>query len=159
MFPHPPTLEIQTEISSMTIYHWHHIVPKHAGGTDDQSNLVRLTVEEHAEAHKLLFEEYGKKEDYIAWKSLSEQIGKEEIFLETSRLGGINNTGKSKSESHRKKISESLRGTSYSESRKKNISESMKGNTNSQNHSSEEYKKKQSEAMRAVWNRRKNKPV
>ena len=129
------------------------------GGTDDPSNLTSLTVEEHAIAHKLLFEEYGKKEDYIAWKSLSEQIGKEEIFLETSRLGGINNKGKSKSESHRKKISDSLRALrgSHSESRKKNISESMKGNTNSQNHSSEEYKKKQSEAMKSAWKRRKQK--
>lgn len=141
----------------MTIYHWHHIVPKHMGGTNDPSNLACLTVEEHAIAHKLLFEEYGKKEDYIAWKSLSEQIGKEEIFLETSRLGGINNKDKSKSESHRKKISESLRGSSHSENRKKNISESMKGNTNSQNHSSDDYKKKQSEAMKAAWKRRKQK--
>ena len=39
--------------------HTHHIIPKHAGGTDDPSNLVQLTVEEHAQAHKELFEKYG----------------------------------------------------------------------------------------------------
>ena len=31
------------------------------GGSDDPSNIVLLTVEEHAEAHRLLFEKYGKK--------------------------------------------------------------------------------------------------
>ena len=59
--------------------HVHHIVPKHMGGTDDSSNLVELTIEEHAEAHKKLYEEYGMEEDKIAWLGLSGQIGKEEI--------------------------------------------------------------------------------
>ena len=38
------------------IYHNHHIIPKHMGGSYDPSNLVRLTIEEHAEAHKTLYE-------------------------------------------------------------------------------------------------------
>jgi hypothetical protein len=33
------------------IIHKHHIIPKHAGGTNDPSNLVELTIEQHAEAH------------------------------------------------------------------------------------------------------------
>lgn len=48
------------------------------GGTDDPSNLVKLTVEEHAEAHRLLFEHYGSKFDQIAYLVLSKQIGQEE---------------------------------------------------------------------------------
>jgi hypothetical protein len=32
----------------------HHIVPRCMGGTDDPSNLVRLTFEEHVEAHHIL---------------------------------------------------------------------------------------------------------
>ena len=51
--------------------HKHHIIPKHAGGTDDPSNLIELTVEEHAEAHRLLYEQYGRWEDYYAWQGLS----------------------------------------------------------------------------------------
>ena len=43
---------------STKIKHKHHIIPKHMGGTDDPSNLIELTVEEHAEAHKILFEKY-----------------------------------------------------------------------------------------------------
>jgi len=59
--------------------HKHHIIPKHMGGTNDPSNLIRLTIEEHAEAHRKLWETFGKKEDYIAWKALSGSISCEEI--------------------------------------------------------------------------------
>lgn len=55
----------------MATHHWHHIIPKHAGGTDDPSNLVRLTVAEHAEAHRLLWEQYGRPEDKLAWLLLA----------------------------------------------------------------------------------------
>lgn len=72
--------------------HKHHIIPKHMGGTDDPENLVELTIEEHAEAHRLLYEKYGKWQDYYAWKGLSGQIGKEEllkgIMLNASKEGG-----------------------------------------------------------------------
>lgn len=55
----------------MKTHHWHHIIPKHAGGTDDPSNLVRLTVAEHADAHRLLWEQHGRPEDKLAWLLLS----------------------------------------------------------------------------------------
>lgn len=47
--------------------HTHHIIPKHMGGSDDPSNLIELTIQEHAEAHKKLYEMYGKEEDKLAW--------------------------------------------------------------------------------------------
>lgn len=52
--------------------HKHHIIPKHLGGTDDPSNLVELTVEEHAEAHRLLYEQHGRWQDYVAWQGLAQ---------------------------------------------------------------------------------------
>jgi hypothetical protein len=57
----------------------------------------------------------------------------------------------------KQKISESLKGRKLSEQAKENKRQAMKGNTNAKNHSSEEYKKKQSEAMKAAWERRKQK--
>ena len=82
----------------MTIYHVHHIVPKHCGGTDDPSNLVRLTIEQHAEAHKKLWEEHGRWEDRIAWLALSGQISKQEIIkqklIESGSIGGKTHLGK-----------------------------------------------------------------
>lgn len=59
--------------------HTHHIIPRHMGGTDDPSNLIDLSIEDHAEAHKWLFIEHGKIEDALAWLGLYGQIGKEEI--------------------------------------------------------------------------------
>ena len=39
-------------------YHWHHIVPKYLGGTDDKSNLILLSPYEHAMAHLELYKIY-----------------------------------------------------------------------------------------------------
>ena len=58
--------------------HKHHIIPKHAGGTDCSENIIELTVEEHADAHRTLWEEHQRWQDYVAWKALSSKISCEE---------------------------------------------------------------------------------
>ena len=55
-------------------YHAHHLVPKHAGGTDDPSNLVRVNVAMHAFLHRLRYKETGDKWDKIAYEALEGQI-------------------------------------------------------------------------------------
>ena len=78
--------------------HIHHIIPKHMGGTDDPSNLVELTVEEHAQAHLTLYEEYGNELDRVAYEALSGMIGSEEVIhqvlSESGKRGGANGKGK-----------------------------------------------------------------
>ena len=127
------------------------------GGTDDPSNLEYITVKEHAERHKSLYLKHGKTQDYVAWKSLSEQIDKEELLRLTSSIGGKNNRGKPKTDEHKRKMSESASRSRepLSEVTKGRISNSMMGNTNSRNHSSKEYKEKQSRAMKEYHARRK----
>ena len=113
--------------------HKHHIIPKHDGGTDDESNLISLTVEEHAEAHKKLYKEHGRWQDKLAWQGLSKMIDREEIIstiLSQPRTeewkqkiseahkgmkkpwarGGVGNLGKPKTEEHRRKLSEAHKG-------------------------------------------------
>lgn len=75
-------------MSAKTIYHKHHIIPRHAGGTDDASNIIILSVEEHAQAHKNLWEKHGRPEDELAWKGLSGMISKQEIIKELCSMGG-----------------------------------------------------------------------
>ena len=63
------------------------------GGTDDPSNIVELTVEEHAEAHRKLYEQYGKVQDFLAWKGLLGIIPKQELIsqLLSNLSSGKNN--------------------------------------------------------------------
>ena len=75
--------------------HKHHILPRHAGGTDDESNLVELTIEEHALAHKTLYEKFGRWQDRVAWVSLSGIMkDQERIYeiLKNSNPGGYKHT-------------------------------------------------------------------
>lgn len=78
--------------------HIHHIVPKYLGGTDEESNLIELTVEEHAEAHRILYEKYGRWEDKLAWQGLAGLINKEEIISQVlsqaASKGGKSGLGK-----------------------------------------------------------------
>lgn len=67
--------------------HKHHIIPKHMGGTDDPTNLIELTVEEHAEAHKHLYEQHGKWQDFIAWQSLLGIIASDKVHSEATKSG------------------------------------------------------------------------
>ncbi len=64
------------------------------GGTDDSSNIIELTVEEHAAAHKKLYEEYGHWEDLAAWQGLSKLIPHADMAREISRLANLGNTNK-----------------------------------------------------------------
>jgi hypothetical protein len=107
--------------------HKHHIIPKHMGGTDDPSNLVELSIEEHAEAHKKLWEQHGCIEDKIAYECLSGRRITEEdrILLAISGfrrflnnpiakeewINNIKHTRKNQviTDSHRKSLSISLK--------------------------------------------------
>jgi hypothetical protein len=62
-------------------FHYHHIVPKHLGGSDDLSNLVLLSPIDHANAHLELFKKYGKNADAWAYNRLIRQAGISEKSL------------------------------------------------------------------------------
>jgi len=110
------------------IKHLHHIVPRHAGGTDDPSNLVELTIEEHAEAHRVLYEEHGRAEDRWAWLGLSGQIGKDEILRQIA----MSQKGKKKPEGHGEKVSAFRKTFKYTEESKLKMSLAKKGKHDSE---------------------------
>lgn len=82
--------------------HIHHIIPKHLGGTDDPENLIELTVEEHAEAHRILYEKHGRWEDKLAWQGLAGLISKQDLVKQMlseagkkgSAIGNLNKSVK-----------------------------------------------------------------
>jgi len=96
--------------------HKHHIIPRHAGGTDDLTNIIELTIQEHADAHRRLYEQYGRWQDKVAWQGLDGQIGKEEvIFLKNSlaHKGKTPMLGKRHTEKSKKKMGMANIGNSY----------------------------------------------
>jgi predicted transcriptional regulator len=101
--------------------HWHHIVPKHIGGSDEPDNLVLLTVEEHAEAHRLLWEQYGRWQDKIAWKTLSGQIDIQEARHQMM---------KHDNPMRKKDVIEKMSGDNHWSKRKQNEGKKLFGNIN-----------------------------
>ena len=88
-------------------YYRHHIIPLHewrkrinplAGRKDKDfnalDNIVDLTLEQHAQAHLLLFELNAYTEDFIAGRGLAGIIGHEEVVLEVCRMNGRNTKGR-----------------------------------------------------------------
>lgn len=65
--------------------HKHHIIPRHMGGTDDPSNIIELTVEDHAEAHRMLYEAHGRVQDKVAWMGLAKLAPMKELIAELQR--------------------------------------------------------------------------
>jgi hypothetical protein len=134
--------------------HKHHIVPKHRDR--NSTATVEVTVTQHAMFHYCEWKLHGFREDWLAWKSLTKQIGNEEIWMERSAIGGKNNAGKPKSAEHRAKLSEANQGWKLSPEAKERHSKSMLGNKNSQVMKTAEARARHSEIMKAAWARRKS---
>ena len=150
--------------------HKHHIIPKHAGGTDDPSNLVELTIEEHAEAHRLLFDEHGRWQDEVAWKVLSGQMNMDES-KEYARRKAIGDyfRGRVRPQHEKDKIRESMMGKNkgkkygprtFTDEHKKNLSKAHNRKPRGQAlksgwKQSDEAKRKISEASKRMWAERK----
>ena len=144
------------------IYHRHHIVPKHMGGTDDPSNLITLTLLGHAFAHWCLWMKFGKLQDKWSWLRLSGKTEEAEACrIELAR--------QPKSVAHRAKMSASAMGNTrglgvkrmgYTEEHKQKISVSQKKRLSSPEarermrqsfaNRGEEWKRKISEAKTGV---------
>ena len=119
-----------------TVYHKHHTIKFVKGKRIRTETLTKLTVKQHAKEHKRLYEQGGHLEDYVAYKALSGQIGKEEILLLRAKIGasqpgklnpmyGRNHTKKS-----RDQMSKKRKGVKLSASHVANIIEARKKQTN-----------------------------
>lgn len=113
--------------------HIHHIIPKHMGGTNDPENLIELTVEEHAEAHRKLYEEHGHWQDHVAWKALSGQIESDDIRKLATSLANKNRiwTEESKEKLREARKKQNSSGWNWSKESRKAKSEAMIGNIQS----------------------------
>jgi hypothetical protein len=68
--------------------HRHHIIPRYMGGSDEEHNLVEITITQHAMFHYCNYQLWGNTEDYVAWRGLSGTITEQEFLLEKYREFG-----------------------------------------------------------------------
>lgn len=68
------------------IKHKHHIVPRYKGGSDDPSNLVEVSITQHAMWHFCNYQLWGNHQDYLAYKGLSGTFDKQEIVKSKMEL-------------------------------------------------------------------------
>lgn len=109
----------------------HHIVPRSLGGSDEQSNLVRLTAREHFIAHMLLAKIHGGP----MWSAIFLMRGQKQAYF-NSRLYEIarkefirNEIGTKFSDERKQKISNALKGKALSLETNQKLSQARKGRT------------------------------
>jgi hypothetical protein len=85
--------------------HKHHIIPKHMGGSNDPSNLVEVTVTQHAMFHFCNFQLWKKEEDKFAWLGLVGYLPKKELV---SKLISHSNKTRAISKQQRAKLSKAM---------------------------------------------------
>lgn len=152
----------------------HHILPKCLGGTNDESNLVRMPVRYHIMAHLLLMKIHPTKRKIIYAANImiignkSTKIGRSLAIdkFSTRTISwvreenykmrrGINspNYGKHLSDETKKKISNSQKGKKISKSTREKLSKAGKGRKHT-----EQTKKKMSKTRleKGVWNKGKH---
>lgn len=153
----------------------HHVVPKCIGGTNDKSNLVNLTPEEHYVAHQLLVKMYPAQQKLVYALRMMCMVGNgktkrtnkeyawvRKLWKETSSKNQKGIPRKLHTEETKRKISEiqkgrpsGMLGKHHTEERNKNLSEKMKGSrttfrTREGQKNSEDHRRKISESKKGV---------
>ena len=129
----------------------HHIIPRHQGGSDDESNFTYLTLREHIAAHFLLWKINGHEGDRSAYKmmkgikSYPVRLGVKHTE-ETKQRISKSKKGKKLTEEHKRRMSESMKKRYEDPAERAKQSEARKGKKRT-----EESKRKQSEAMKKRW--------
>lgn len=128
---------------SRTFSYKHHIIPRHEWrrrfgnlkGFNSSDNTVLLSLEQHIQAHQLLFELFGCEYDRVAYLAMSGQVTHEEasrIAGTVSNIGSTRLKGIPKTPEHREAIKESwkLRSRQFSSETKQRMSVAAIGNKN-----------------------------
>jgi len=108
----------------------HHVVPKCMGGTDDPTNLVDLTPEEHFLAHQLLVKIHPDNAKLV-WAANFMIVDKDGRRVNNKLFGWLKRR-RVHSEETRKKMSEAAKGRKLDDETKLKISAANLGKTRSE---------------------------
>jgi hypothetical protein len=91
--------------------HKHRIVPGYEGGEYTETNVVLLTITQHAMWHYAEWTRKKNQRDLLAWKGLKGDLSKGELLKESIRVGAVSGGKKSsetgKSQENLKKVGKS----------------------------------------------------
>jgi hypothetical protein len=68
--------------------HKHHIIPKHRGGTNEKTNIIKVSLTKHIMFHYCEWNLHKKRADYVAWKRLSGNLKDIELVQQKLIIGG-----------------------------------------------------------------------
>jgi len=124
--------------------HRHHIIPRHMGGTDDPSNLVEVTIEQHAELHFALYLEHGNWQDWLAANGLAGLVSHEETARQATSLANKGRIpwNKGKNTGPNLVVSEANKRRVWSEESKEKCKEAGRKNKGNKRPDLREYAKK-----------------
>ena len=71
--------------------HKHHIIKCVNGKRIRTDETIDIDIKEHARRHKINYDKWGFREDYLAWKGLTGQWPKEKIIQEIYKMNGKRN--------------------------------------------------------------------
>ena len=122
--------------------HKHHIIKCVNGKRIRTDETIDIDIKEHARRHKINYDKWGFREDYLAWKGLTGQWPKEKIIQEIYIMNGKRNQKYTQSKQSIEKMRMTKLGSKLSKERRQAISKALMG------HKGSEYQKQRLREIR-----------
>ena len=122
--------------------HKHHIIKCVNGKRIRTDETIDIDIKEHARRHKINYDKWGFREDYLAWKGLTGQWPKEKIIQEIYIMNGKRNQKYTQSKQSIEKMRMTKLGSKLSKEHRQAISKALMG------HKGSEYQKQRLREIR-----------
>ena len=107
--------------------HKHHIIECVKGKRVRTNKVITISLKEHARRHKINYDKWGFKEDYLAWQGLSGQMPKQKIISEIAKEMGKRNAHYMHTKQSIEKMRKTKIGSKLSKKHKEAISKGLIG--------------------------------
>lgn len=108
----------------------HHVVPRHAGGSNSKDNLIKISLKDHILAHKIRHEVYKSPYDLSAYNYMMGQSAKGKKAI--CAANGAKSKGRKLTQEHKDKISKATSGENnpfYGKTHTSQVTERLKENS------------------------------
>ena len=103
----------------------HHIIIKRDGKRYRTSRTIPLTIEQHANRHKRVYDKFGFWEDKLAWEIMTGRIGTDDKIKKRNEYLSMARKGVPLSEQHKENIRQAAIGRKHPPSQKIKVAKKM----------------------------------